>query len=163
DVTVTDEQGRTLLAAPKVTGSKTLLALLRDRSDPGEFTVEGPTAEVVCERGSTNLEDAIANYLKDETPPGPTRTPVVVRGTGGDPPAVHLDGTASARDLELAGPWLHGDRLKLASVELPLKLETVGRTVRVERAELKCDVGTLTAAGTFAPGASFDKLLDNHG
>src|SRR5206468_6489646 len=58
DVTVKDGQGRTLLAAPKVTGSKTLFALLRDRSDPGEFTAEGPTAEVVCEKGSTNLEDA---------------------------------------------------------------------------------------------------------
>jgi hypothetical protein len=258
-VTVKDEQGRTLLAAPKVTGSKTLFALLWDRSDPGEFTVEGPTAEVVCEKGATNLEDAITNYLKDETPPGPTRTPVSVRVTGGrvtfrdadthraweftsvdaavtvprersspvhvklsaatpgkldadlslgdggsakltavgfpldalapvlrrvepglsvggqltadltarwgggDSPAVHLDGTASARDLELAGPRFNGDRLKLASVELPLKLETVGRTVRVERAELKCDVGTLTAAGTFTPDASFDKLLDNHG
>jgi hypothetical protein len=259
DVTVKDEQGRTLLAVPKVTGSKTLFALLRDKSDPGEFTVEGPTVEVVCAKGSTNLEEAIAHYLKDDAPPGPTRTPVSVRvsgarvvlrdadthqawefgsvdaavtvprdrgspvhvklsaatpgkldadltlGDGGsarlvaagfpldalapvlrrvdagvavggqltadlaarwsgaDPPAVNLDGKASARDLDLAGAWLNGDRLKLASVELPLKVETAGRTVRVERAELKCDVGTLSAAGSFAPDASFDKLLDNHG
>lgn len=256
DVVVKDEQGRTLLAVPKVTGSKTLAGLLRDRSDPGEFTADGPTVEIVCEKGTTNLEDAIANLLKDDgTPPGPTRTPLSVRVTGGkvvlrdadsqkawqfesveaavtvprertspvhvkvtaaapgqldadlsigdggqaklvaadfpldalapllrraDPglaiggrltadltakwsgSAVHLDGTASARDLELAGPYFNGDRLKLASVELPLKLETAGRTIRVERAELTCDAGTLTVAGTFAPD-SLDKLLDNHG
>ena len=83
DVTVQDEQGRTLLAVPKVTSSKTLSALLRDRSDPGEFTIEGPTAEVVCENQSSNLEDALANYPKHEQPDGPTRTPVVVRVTGG--------------------------------------------------------------------------------
>lgn len=257
DVTVKDEQGRTLLAAPKVTGSKTLLALLRNKSDPGEFTVEGVTAEIVCEKGTSNLEDALAHYLKDDTPPGPTRTPVVVRVAGGritlrdadaqkawdftavdatvtvprersspvqvklaaatpgkldadlslgdggtakltavgfpldalapalrrvEPgltvggqltadltarwgkdSAVNVDGTAAVRDLDLAGPRLNGDRFRLASVELPLKIESTGGTVRVERAELKCDVGTLTAAGTFAPDASFDKLLDNPG
>src|SRR4051794_1977883 len=84
DVTVKDEQGRTLLAVPKVTGSKSLYALMRDRSEPGEFTVEGPTVVIVCEKGTTNLEDAIANFLKDDAaPPGPTRTPVSLRVTGG--------------------------------------------------------------------------------
>src|SRR4051794_1897839 len=42
DVRVTDSQGRVLLAAPRVTSSKSLLALVRDRSDLGEFRIERP-------------------------------------------------------------------------------------------------------------------------
>ncbi|HJZ55061.1 MAG TPA: hypothetical protein VKE74_08880 [Gemmataceae bacterium] len=258
DVTVKDAQGRTLLTAPKVTSSKSFLSLLRDRSDLGEFTIERPVVELVCEKQSTNLEDAIANFLNDDgTPPGPTRTAVSLRisdgklalrdadtqktwvfeaitaavtvprsrtepvsvqlaatadsakftadltlGDGGKAivtaaafplealaPAVRrldpavavagrltanltatwggakfaLDGTASVKDLDLAGPWLNGDRLRLASADLPVKLEAVGNAVRIERAELTCDIGKLTAAGTFDPDLPFDKLFDQPG
>jgi hypothetical protein len=262
DVTVKDAQGRTLLTAAKVTSSKSLFSLLQDRSDLGEFTIERPAVEIVCEKQSTNLEDALADVLKDDAPPGPTRTAVslcvvdgkltlrdaetqkacefeavtatvavprsrsepvtaklsatagtgtisadltlgpnsraVVAATGlpleslapvvrrfeptvsiagqltanltatwgRDPvgkPTFGLDGTASVKDLDLVGPWLKGDRLRLASVELPVKLEAVGSAVRVERAELTCDVGKLTAVGTFDPDQPLDKLFDQPG
>jgi hypothetical protein len=261
DVTVRDAQGRTLLTAPKITSSKSLLALIRNRSDLGAFAVEQPVAEVVCENGTTNLEDALATFLKDDgTPPAPTRPAVSLRVSGGtvtlrdgekvtrfdaveatvgvpaarsEPvtakvsasagpgkldadltigdggsaklvaagfpldalaplvkrlapgasvagaltadltaawgqddtgrPTARAEGAASVRDFELAGPWLNGDRLKLASAELPLKIETVGKEVRVERAELKCDIGTLSAAGSFDPDEPTDRMLDKAG
>ena len=261
DVTLTDPRGRVLVSVAKVTSSKTLYALLRDRSELGEFHVERPAVEVVCENGSTNLEDALANFLKDDgSPPGPTRTAVAVTVTGGkltvtdtetrktwvfesveaavtvpreraEPlkaklaaastagsparidadltlgdggnaaltasgfpldslaPAVRrfdpavsvggrltadlhaewgggrtrIDGTATVADLDLAGPWFNGDRLKLASAELSLKVEVVGKAVHVERAELKCDVGTLAAVGSFDPDEPLDKLFDKPG
>jgi hypothetical protein len=253
NVVVKDAQGRTLLTAPKITSSKSLLALLRDRSDLGEFTLDQPTVEVVCEKGLTNLEDALANFLKDEAAPSPSRVAVVTHISGGslvlregerewrfesidatatvpaartEPIALKLaaspgkleadlslgdtaslrlkadgfpldslapilkrvdpgadvagrlaadltvtsakdtataEGTASVRDFELAGPWLHGDRLRLASADLPLKAEVAGRLVRIDRADLMCDVGRLSAAGSFDPDEPFDKLLDRPG
>ena len=264
DVIVKDTQGRTLLTAPKITSSKTLFALLRDRSDLGEFTVEQPVAEIVCEKGSTNLEEAIANFLKDETPAAPTRPAVAIKVIGGklvlhDPEAgtksefesleaavgvpasrsqpvtinvrtatagspgtletdlslgergsaklvaagfpleslapimrrldptttvagkltadvratwgkddkgrttATVEGTTSLRDFDLAGSWLHGDHLKLATAELPLKAEIVGRSIRFDRADLKCDVGTLSAVGSFDPDEPLDKLFEKAG
>jgi hypothetical protein len=84
DVTVTDEAGRTVVHVPKVSSQKSLYALVRDRSAPGEFVLESPTVSVVCEKNATNLETALAEYLKDDGQPrtGP-RTPVALRVTGG--------------------------------------------------------------------------------
>src|SRR5262245_53757106 len=83
DVTIKDEAGRTILSVPKVTSQKSLLALLRNKAEPGEFTLERPTVAVVCEKNTTNLETAFAEYLKEEKSPAPTRTPISVRVTGG--------------------------------------------------------------------------------
>ena len=255
DVRVTDPQGRVLLAVPKVTSSKTLLALIRDRSDLGEFRVERPAVEIVAENGTTNLEDAFAEFLKDESPAGTTHAAVTVTVSDGtftfraadktwqfdavqasvavprsrsEPVAaklsaaghdgkleadamlgdtgsvkltaagfpleaaapllrrvesglsvggrlttdlrvewgesrVRIDGTASVADLDLSGPRLGGDHLKLALAEMPLKLEANGKAVRIEKAELKCDVGTLAASGSFDPDNSLDKVFDKSG
>lgn len=84
DVVVTDAQGRTLLAVPKVVTSRSLLGLLRDRSDLGTIEVHSPVADIVDEGNSTNLEDTFAAYLKDDgTPAAPTRPAVRVRVTDG--------------------------------------------------------------------------------
>lgn len=82
DITITDEAGRTLVTAPKATSQKSLFALARNAAEPGEFVLEGPTIAVVCEKGTTNLEAALAEYLKDDKPTAPTRTPVAIRVTG---------------------------------------------------------------------------------
>lgn len=261
DVVVKDAQGRTLLSVPRVTSSKSLVALIRDRSDLGEFTIDRPAIDIVCEGTTTNLEDTFAAYLKDDgTPPRPTRPAVAVRvddgaltvrdgsqtwqftvvdvtaavpaartepvtaklsaaisgsppgkieadistgaagrakfaaagfpleslapllrridpaatvaGTftanlvaewGTDPagrPTAKVDGTAAARDLDLAGPWFQGDHLRLASAELPVKAAIDGKKIRVDRAELRCDVGFISAVGTFDPDVPAEKLFE---
>ncbi|MBN9122671.1 MAG: hypothetical protein J0I06_26580 [Planctomycetes bacterium] len=260
DVTVTDEQGRTVVRVPKVTSQKSLLALARDPADPGEFTLEGPTVAVVCEKGSTNLETCLAEYLKDDgAPPAPTRTPVSLRVSGGtltltegergtksvedvgatvtvpasraepvsvkvtaatgqlgveaslgetgsakfvssglpldtfgpllnrvDPgltlagavsadlkmawgkdaagrPTFAASGTVGAKKLAVGGPDLNGDTLALDSAELPLDVELAGRVIRVRKFDLACDVGTLSAAGTFDPDEPAEKMLSRAG
>ncbi len=264
-VSITDAAGRPLLAVPSITSTKSLAALLRDQADVGEFVFERPTANVVCEKLGTNLEEALAEYLKSSDEPA-KRVAVAVRvvdGTvtlhdaddgktwtltgvdvaaavpasaadpvtarvkaavagpsspgfldadvtvgaagkvvlkadgfpleaagplvrraqpgiavggrlkadlaaawGTDPagkPTVKVDGTAAVTDFDLAGPWLRGDRLKLASVEIPVKLEAAGSTFVVEKASLTCDLGTASASGTLDHSQDVDALLDRAG
>lgn len=260
DVVVKDRQGRTLLTVPKVTSSKTLFALAWNRSDLGAFAIDRPAAEVVCENGTTNLEDAVGEYLKhDGRPPAPTRPAVAVRVVGGtltvrdgdrvteagaitatvavpgtrsEPitakvsaaspgkldadlsvgdrgaakvvasgfpldalaPVVRrvqpglslggsmtadvsaawakddqgrttatVEGTVGGRELEIAGPWFKGDRLRLAAADLPVKAELTGSALRVERAELTCDIGKASAAGAWDLDGKLDDVLERAG
>ncbi len=261
DVTLRDEAGRTVVSVPKITTQKSLLALARNPTDPGEITLEGPTIALVCEKNVTNLETVLAEYLKDDgRPPQPTRVPVAVRvsagqlaltdpesgkttrvedlaatvsvpasrsepvtvtltaATGGvsaevvvgdassaklvsvglpldtfapllkrvDPslslagmvttdlqiswgkdaagrPRLAVAGTAGAKQLVVAAPWLNGDTLRLDSAELPLNVEVVGRSVSVQRFDLACDVGTVSIAGTFDPDEPTEQLLMRSG
>jgi hypothetical protein len=260
DVVVKDRRGRTILTVPKVTSSKTLFALIRNRADLGEFAIDRPAANVVCEHDTTNLQDALGKYLKDDgQPSAPTRPAVVVkvkdgtltvrdgdRVTGADSitatvtvpasraepitakltagspgnldadlsigehgtakvvatgfpldalaPVVRrlrpglsvggsltadvsaawgkddqgrttarADGTVAGRDLDIAGPWFKGDRLRLAAADLPVKAELTGSALRVERAELACDLGTASAAGTWDLGGQLDDVFDRAG
>ncbi|MFO0801359.1 MAG: DUF748 domain-containing protein [Gemmataceae bacterium] len=254
DVVVTDRQGRVLVSIPRLATSKTLLAIVRDRSDLGELELHSPRADVVFENGSTNAEDVLAEYLTKSEPTGP-RAAVRVRvedgtvtlhdgsaaapsltglhltaavpadpaapvevslssavgkldvngtvGAGGrvelratdfplavlapvlrrvepaatvtgtlsadlranwtDAGTARVEGTAGVRNLDLAGPWLRGDHLRLAAADLPLKVERVGTAVRVERAQLTCDAGRVSAVGTFDPSESVERLLEKPG
>lgn len=81
DVTVTDEAGRALAVVPKVTSEKSLLALARNSADPGSFTVDGATVTVVFEKGTTNLEGALAGYLNADKPTDNARAAVTVNVT----------------------------------------------------------------------------------
>ena len=266
NVVVKDTQGRTLLAVPKVTSTRSLLALLRNRSDLGEFSLESPTVEVVCTKNSTNLEESVAEFLKDDgRTPASTRPAITIRVSAGKlcvmhpesgrdwrfeaieavvaipasrtepisvkttvtssssspgkltadiaigergqmsmaasefplaaltpilerlapgtivsghltadlkgewsqtadaPLSAKIEGSLSARDLDLTAPWLNGDRLHLASVGLPLKIETEGSGLRIDRADLTSDIGTISAAGTFDPDEPFDRVVDRPG
>jgi translocation and assembly module TamB len=101
DVIIKDEQGRTLVSVPKVMSQKSLLALARSSADPGEFTLEGPTVAVVCEKDATNLETAFAEYLKDDgKPTAPTRTPVAIRVIGATLTLADTSGTKTVEGID---------------------------------------------------------------
>lgn len=256
DVVIKDETGRAMVTAPKITSQKSLLALARNQAEPGEFTVENPTIAVVCEKHTTNVEGAFAEYMKETAAPAPTRTPVALKITGGtltitdaetgkttsvegiaatanipasraepitatvtattgginadvsigdsssakliavglpletfapllkraDPglslggsittdlrvtwgkdangrAAVTAAGTASAKQLAISAPQLNGDTLTFDSAELPLDIELAGRSLRVRAFDLKCDVGTVSVAGTFDPDEAAEHLF----
>lgn len=256
DVSLTDSQGRVVARIPKVTSSKSLVGLLRDRSVLGEFTLDRPAFEVIVEGKTSNLEEVLRKYLNDDSPRGPTRPEVIVKVTGGtlilreaasgkigeftdlealvsvpasrsDPVTAKvsanapgkieadivagesgrvkfavsdfaleslapllrrfeldssvagsitadltatwnkdtatIDGVLGAKNLALSGPWLNGDTLRLASVDLPLKAAMTGRAVRIERADLTSDIGNISVSGAFDPGEPLDKLLDRPG
>lgn len=91
-VTLTDAQGRVVARVPKVAVGRSLVSLIRDHADLGEIVVTGPTLEVVCEKGTTNLETVLQKLLADQTPPsGTTRTPINLKV---------VDGTLTIRDAE---------------------------------------------------------------
>lgn len=255
-VRVTDPKGETLLTAERVTSSKTLLDLLGDRSDLGTFTVDKPVVELVCSANSTNLEDALANYLTGGTSTGdraavavtvtegrivlkePGRdgertidqvevavtvpksraeaititgtakqitgevtigaeiagkvkadefsldsiAPLVRRfGAGtdlagkltanvsgrysdiGGKTSATIEGRAEVAGLEVAGPWLGADRVRLAKAELPCKAALDDGELRVEQADLTCDAGTASVAGVLNLNDPVDKLLSRPG
>jgi translocation and assembly module TamB len=84
DLSLTDPQGRVIAQVPKVTSSKSLVSLLCNRSSLGEFTLERPHVDVVCESNSTNLEEVLRKLLHDDgSPRGPTRPEVTVRVVAG--------------------------------------------------------------------------------
>ncbi|HSQ54477.1 MAG TPA: hypothetical protein VLM40_01930, partial [Gemmata sp.] len=252
DVTLTDAQGRVMARIPKLTSSKTLLSLLRDRDDLGGITLERPSLEIVCEKDSSNLEESIEQYLRSPECPGPTRTAIVVnvvqgslalkeagRDGGGDihnidatvtipisraepiaarvsadapgrveaelsagdggtmklaanglgleylapvlqridqgmslagamtadctaawgKDSASIEGKLAVRSLSLSLPEMNGETLRLADAELPVKAAIVGRTVRIDRADLTCDIGTVSVVGRFDPEESFDRFL----
>jgi hypothetical protein len=72
-------------------------------------------------------------------------------------------GTANANKFSLSAPWLNGEPLALDFVQLPLNVELAGRSVRVREFDLRCDVGTLSVAGTFDPDEDAEKLLTRAG
>ncbi|HET6572909.1 MAG TPA: hypothetical protein VFG68_04850, partial [Fimbriiglobus sp.] len=74
-----------------------------------------------------------------------------------------VDGRAAVDGLDLAGPWLGADRVRLHRAELPCKLELASGELRIETANLTCDVGTLSAAGSINPGEPVEKLLARPG
>ena len=96
DLTLTDPQGRVVARIPKLTSSRSLLGLLRDRADLGEFTLHDPTVDVVCEAKTSNLETMLARYLEARGEPrGPTRPQVAIRVSGGTL-TLHQSGQALA-------------------------------------------------------------------
>lgn len=255
DVTITDEAGRTIAAVPKVTSEKSLLSLARNRADLGSFTLDGAALTVVFEKGSTNLEGALAEYLKGDKPKADSRQPVAltvtnaalaltdaetnkttrIEGVNGsvtvpaaraEPVVVSLtattgnlkaelslgatgsaklnadalaldtfapvlkranagadvsgaltanvqlnwsagtasaSGTVSAANFSAKGAALKGDALALDKVWAQFNVERTGSAVRVREFNSGCDVGALSATGTFDPDAEADAVLAQSG
>src|SRR6185437_5423188 len=76
DLEVRDIAGRTLLSAPRIEGSKSLVALLCNPSDLGEFHLTQPAVHVVCSGDSTNLETALAYWLQSTDNPPDSGSPL---------------------------------------------------------------------------------------
>lgn len=78
-----------------------------------------------------------------------------------------LDASADAkvevRDLDLAAAWLGPDRVRFASVVVPVKATVSGSVVRVEKADLTCDAGTASAAGVIDLAAPVSAALSRPG
>jgi translocation and assembly module TamB len=74
-----------------------------------------------------------------------------------------VEGRVEVVGLELAGPWLGADRVRLQRAELPCKLTAERGELRVETADLTCDVGSLSIAGVVNPNVPAEKLLARPG
>src|SRR5262249_13559353 len=74
-----------------------------------------------------------------------------------------LDGTTRVQALDLAASWLRGDRLRLAMLEVPLKIDGSGSTLKLEQAAITCDFGKASIEGEFQRGGSPESYLDRPG
>ncbi len=78
-VTVTDSNGKPAIQVAKISTSKSLLALALNHADVGLVTIDQPVVNLICEPGTTNIEQIIANFLKDDgSPVKPSRTGIVL-------------------------------------------------------------------------------------
>lgn len=254
-VTLAGEDGRTAVTIPKLTTSKTLLALARDPADLGTVTVDGATVSLYCEPGTTNLETILANYLTpDPAKPASVRPAIALEVVGatvelseagsavvqkldavgatvtvpavsgpitmrvevagklratasldGDAATAHAEatafaletvgplarrfspgadvsgaltatadvtragpdldvkGSAEAKDLSVAGPWL-ADRVVLKSLVVkPTEVAYKGGELRVAGFDMACDAGTVTAAGTVSLSGDPEDALNQAG
>jgi hypothetical protein len=94
-----DAQGRVVATLPRLTSSKSLLALLWSPTELGDIHLEQPTLEVVIENASTNLEDVLEAYWRDDSPT-PARPQVQIRLTEGQ---LRLRDAGSGQAGELQG------------------------------------------------------------
>ncbi len=76
DVKVKDLEGRTAFVAEKVSTSKTLLELAKNRLDLGTFTLHKPVVTAYFDPKETNWETMLAKYLKPTDPNVLERTPM---------------------------------------------------------------------------------------
>ncbi len=81
----------------------------------------------------------------------------------GKPPALTVDGTASATGVRLAAAWLGPDTLALESISAPCKLSYANGVLVVEKSNIACDVGTVEFAGTLDPTADPEALANQSG
>ncbi len=84
-------------------------------------------------------------------------------GDGAGRTRASVDGRAEVAGLDLAGPWLGADRVRLQRAALPCKLTAEAGEWRVGQADLTCDAGTLSAAGVVNPGEPAEKWLARPG
>lgn len=79
EVELLDASDQPVLTATKISGDRSLWALLRDRSDLGTIRVEGAKIHLALRPDGSNLEDVLRPLLEsDESTPGPIQLRVEV-------------------------------------------------------------------------------------
>jgi len=82
-------------------------------------------------------------------------------------PMYRLVGQTSAQSLTLAGPWLAGDQLRIAQLDLPCQVTCEGDKLIVEQLSATSDIGTVTCQGSLnglkqlLTGANIDQVLES--
>ncbi|MBL8864320.1 MAG: hypothetical protein JNK93_02030 [Planctomycetia bacterium] len=77
--------------------------------------------------------------------------------------SVTTSGMIAIADLETGADRFGTERLTMKSLKLPVAIASRPGSLTIEKAELACDIGTASLAGTFDPSESPEKLLDRAG
>ena len=124
---VRDAQDRPVLKAERITGSKSLAALLLNPSMLGAFRVEAPQLHVELRPDGSNVEDVLAAYLEPRDEPA-AAVSLVLEAAGG---------TITLVDAETGRKW----PIKNVELKLATSAECAGLT------ELDASGDTLDPAG----------------
>jgi len=107
-VELRDEQDRPVLEATELTGERSLLGILLDRSRLGRFHLTQPKLTVVTRSGGSNLEDVLAYYLAlNDEPTEPIELGLEI-----------ADGSVALTDQETGKTW------RIEKVRFLLALDT---------------------------------------
>jgi len=72
-----------------------------------------------------------------------------------------MAGTIKAKDLDVTGPVLKGDRLRTSTLDISVKLDQKGETIDIETLRVKSDWATASASGTVPTAlGSFTDFLE---
>lgn len=131
-VVLRDAAGTALADVPKITSSRSLLALLFDSSNLGDFRCEKPTLNLVVSKDGTNLEKALAQYLKKNA----VATPFASKRRGRNPDssegslAVDFDSaTINVRDAATREQWVLRLSANMRLAPEPMEVRVGGGTV----------------------------------
>ncbi len=126
-ITARDEDDQPLLEIPSISGSRSLVDMLRDSSNLGSIRVKNPKISIaIDEQGSTNFQRALADFLAtDGEPLGPIYLELVI-----------VDGQVLIADARSGQSWqvdkFQLDMLLPAATSLPISLETSGEIVEAD-------------------------------
>jgi uncharacterized protein involved in outer membrane biogenesis len=96
-VAIRDEQNQALFEVEKISSDKSLLSILRNYTQLGQFRVEKPVISLVLREGGSNVEDLLANF-KSETPEKKSSTNVAID-------LAVVDGTVKITDQSTKQSW----------------------------------------------------------
>lgn len=146
DVTMTEPSGRVAIRSPKLTTSKTLWQLALQRDDLGTFTIDEPDLILSVENGTTNIEDWIANYTKDDgAPPKPERLAFAIEATRGK---ATLKGTPDTQLQNVAFAF-RCPKSRIEPMEIQVEAETPSGGKLATSVQLGTDTGLSFNATTF--------------
>lgn len=138
DVEVRDENGGLVASISSIRGSKSLLALLRNSRDLGEFHLTGADIKVTSIGRGTNLESVFAAYL-DPTKRGPKENAAPLRfGLTGERVAIELTEPVTQRSWVANIPSLSLGLNRARGEEFSLAFQ--GTVAGQKRGELKLDL-----------------------
>ena len=153
-----DEDDRPLVEIPSVSGSRTLVEILRDTSNLGSIRVEKPKISVeIDEQGKTNIEKALAEYLTAGGEPyGPVDLELKI-----------VDGEVSITDAQSGQAW-EVDKFQLdlkvpAATSEAIALKTSGEIVDADTpgrfaVAMKLSQAASGNSASAADGAGSDEL-----
>jgi translocation and assembly module TamB len=119
DVVIRDEQGNTVAEIAQVTGQKSLLAVMCNMRDLGEWTVDQPSIHVVCQKDTTNRETVLEPLISGPSSGRPLNLHLIVR-----------DGTIAVDDAETQHQWklekVQGTFHVTRDAGAPIQIQTEG-------------------------------------
>ncbi len=126
------------------------------------WSLKGTTGEVTVEVNDLDLE-SLAPFLAlggvdiqtEGLVSGDARGEIQDGQLGG------LAGTINAKDLDISGPLLKGDRVQTSELDVDVKLSRKGETIDIENLRVKSDWATASASGTIPTAfGSFTDFLE---
>jgi hypothetical protein len=94
DVVIRDERGNSVAEVPQISSQKSLLTLIFNMRDLGDWTIEQPAVHVVCQKDTTNVETVLE--------------PLISGPSSGRPLSLHMivhDGDVDVSDAETQRQW----------------------------------------------------------